>query len=289
MCRLYAMHATEPTRVECGLVHAQNALMVQGQGDAEGLVHGHGWGVADYPDGVPVVERQTWAAWHGEHFAKAAARTYARTAVAHVRRATVGPAHLDNTHPFVFGRYIFAHNGTLPAFEALRHRLLEATDPVHRNHIQGQTDSEHVFMYLMTLWSHRPQLSLLDTVVEGLTQIMSWCEAVAPGRKVGLNIVLTDGDQLIASRLNRSLWMLSRAAPHRCELCGRSHVQHEAGTRYRSFEVASEPVSHDEPWQRVPNATVFAIKADASVRMARLPIAAATTHGADVISVRPER
>ncbi|MEM8752717.1 MAG: class II glutamine amidotransferase, partial [Pseudomonadota bacterium] len=105
MCRLYALHATETTKVECGLVRAQNALMVQSQGDAEGLVHGHGWGVADYPDGAPVIERQTWAAWKGERFAKAAARTYARTVVAHVRKATVGPAHIDNTHPFVFGRY----------------------------------------------------------------------------------------------------------------------------------------------------------------------------------------
>ena len=45
MCRLYAMRANEPTRVECSLVHAQNALMQQSQLDAEGLVHGHGWGV----------------------------------------------------------------------------------------------------------------------------------------------------------------------------------------------------------------------------------------------------
>ena len=53
MCRLYAMSANEPTRVECSLVHAQNALMQQSEQDAEGLMHGHGWGVADYRDGVP--------------------------------------------------------------------------------------------------------------------------------------------------------------------------------------------------------------------------------------------
>ncbi|MDJ0637868.1 MAG: class II glutamine amidotransferase, partial [Paracoccaceae bacterium] len=88
MCRLYAMRANEPTQVECGLVRAQNALMAQSRGDSEGLMHGHGWGVADYPDGVPVVEKQTWAAFEGEHFTKAAARVYAHTVVAHVRRAT---------------------------------------------------------------------------------------------------------------------------------------------------------------------------------------------------------
>jgi glutamine amidotransferase len=50
MCRLYALSANEPTRVECGLVRSQNALMRQSQSDAEGKAHGHGWGVADYPN-----------------------------------------------------------------------------------------------------------------------------------------------------------------------------------------------------------------------------------------------
>src|SRR5919108_629070 len=46
MCRLYALRANEPTRVECSLVRAQNALMAQSRGDREGLIHGDGWGVA---------------------------------------------------------------------------------------------------------------------------------------------------------------------------------------------------------------------------------------------------
>lgn len=74
MCRLFAMSANEPTRVECSLVHAQNALMQQSQLNAEGLVHGHGGAVADYRNGLPLIEKQTWAAFHGEHFKKSAAR-----------------------------------------------------------------------------------------------------------------------------------------------------------------------------------------------------------------------
>ncbi|WP_320237231.1 hypothetical protein, partial [Cognatiyoonia sp. IB215182] len=40
----------------------------------QGYAHGHGWGVADYPDGVPMVEKQVWAAFHGEYFSRKAAR-----------------------------------------------------------------------------------------------------------------------------------------------------------------------------------------------------------------------
>ena len=50
MCRLYGFHATEPTKVECSLVHAQNALMSQSRVDSQGLSHGHGWGVASVRD-----------------------------------------------------------------------------------------------------------------------------------------------------------------------------------------------------------------------------------------------
>jgi predicted glutamine amidotransferase len=100
MCRLYGFRATEPTTVECTLVRAQNALIVQSQRDQEGRSNAHGWGVAVYPNGgLPHVERQAWAAYHGEHFREAAVRAHARTVVAHVRRATMGVPALENTHP----------------------------------------------------------------------------------------------------------------------------------------------------------------------------------------------
>lgn len=96
MCRLYGLQAIQPTRLECSLVQAQNALMAQCIRDRGGLSHGHGWGVAVYPDGVPFVQKQAWAAYHGEYFKKTAACMNSRAAIAHVRRATVGPPGFEN-------------------------------------------------------------------------------------------------------------------------------------------------------------------------------------------------
>lgn len=78
MCRLYGLRATEPTKVECTLVHARNALMAQSRADRTCLSHPHGWGIATHEDHVPRVEQQAWAAYHGEHFRWAAARIHAR-------------------------------------------------------------------------------------------------------------------------------------------------------------------------------------------------------------------
>ena len=54
MCRLYGFRATEPTKVECSLVHAQNALIVQSKQDRAGESHIYGWGVAAYEDHAPI-------------------------------------------------------------------------------------------------------------------------------------------------------------------------------------------------------------------------------------------
>lgn len=265
MCRLYAMHANEPTRVECALVVAQNALITQSQGDREGLTHGQGWGVADYPDGVPLVEKQAWAAYHGEHFKKKAARVYARTVVAHVRRATVGSPSLENTHPFEHGRWIFAHNGTVPGFDELRHRFLEEMNPLHRSEIQGTTDSEHIFRLILSRWMHQPATDLIETVSQTLEQIAGWARQVKPGANIGLNIVLTDGDQLVGSRLGRTLFFIERREMYHCRICGKPHVHHDPKQAYRAVEVASETIT-DEDWKGIPDGTVYSADPDYRLR-----------------------
>lgn len=258
MCRLYAMRANEPTRVECSLVHAQNALMQQSAKDAEGLVHGHGWGVADYRDGLPLIEKQIWAAYHGEHFQKSAARVYAKTAVAHVRRATVGGTSMENTHPFHHGRWLFAHNGTIPNFLAVRDRMIDHIDPVLGTNIKGDTDSEHIFHYLLSLHIHHTDMALRDIVRRGLRQIMAWSQEISPDVPLGLNIVMTDGETLIGTRYGRTLWHLVRDEITICPECGQTHVHHQQGRDYRVIEIASEPITH-ENWRPFADGVIYTI------------------------------
>jgi predicted glutamine amidotransferase len=281
MCRLYGLHANEPTKIECSLVRAQNALMEQSRKDLAGLTHGHGWGVAAHPDGVPFVEKQTWAAYHGEHFRKTAARVYAKTVIAHVRRATVGPPGIENTHPFVHGVWLFAHNGTVPNFDRVRDSLLEELDPLQRTEIHGSTDSEHVFRYLLTLWEHYPGLPLIETLRLGLERIIDWCREIDPNKRIGLNVLWTDGERMVGSRLNRTLWFLERDGIVPCEICGQPHVHHSPKQHYRAVEIASEPITH-ERWLQVPNGTVFSVDPDFRLNMVPLSAKAlAAAEGAE--------
>jgi len=261
MCRLYGFQANEPTKIECSLVHAQNALLDQGIQDAAGLTHGHGWGIGVYPDGIPVVVKKSWAAWHGEHFKKVASRVYSYSVIAHVRRATVGPPAVENTHPFSHGRWLFAHNGTIHNFDAVRPFMLEATDFMHREEIHGSTDSEHIFRYFLTLWQHHPERPIRKTMSECIRNILAWSHDVSPAAPPALNLLLTDGHQMVGSRLGRTLWFIERDHIDICEICGKSHVDHDPSQPYRAVEIASEPITH-EKWLGVPDATVFSVDPD---------------------------
>ena len=272
MCRLYAMHANEPTKVECSLVKSQNALMEQSKGDMQGYAHGHGWGVADYTSNLPMVEKQIWAAFRGEHFSRKAARVYARTVVAHVRRATVGGTSIENTHPFHHGRWIFAHNGTVPNFDQVRAKMLDHIDPLHRSEIKGTTDSEHIFRYLLGLFLQHPERGLFNTARIGLEQVLKWSAEVDPDARVGLNIVLTDGEQMIGSCLNRSLFYLVRDHTYNCPICNQPHVHHDPKCPYLAVEIASEPITHGEQWYQVPNGTIFRVGEDYRLDMEPLRI-----------------
>lgn len=264
MCRLYGFRATEPTKVECTLVYAQNSLIAQSWKDRAGASHADGWGIAFFEDGAPHVERRAIPAYHGEHFERAAARAFSRLVIAHVRRATVGAVSPENTHPFRDGPWFFAHNGTLHTFPSLRPALLEAMSPAQRAALAGVTDSEHVFRFLISLRAADPSAGLVDTLRRGLRQIVSWSRAADPTARIGLNVLWTDGEALVGSRLGRPLWYVERRGILDCEVCGFPHVHHHPGATYRALVVASEPITH-ESWKEAPDESVFSIDAEARI------------------------
>lgn len=266
MCRLYGFRANEPTKVECSLVHAQNALMVQSRGDMEGKPNAHGWGVATYENHAPRIERQAWAAFHGEHFRRAASRIYSQTVLAHVRRATVGPPGPQNTHPFADGRWAFIHNGTVPRFDQIRPMMLAALHHDHCNAISGATDSEHIFRLVLSLHDDNPERPILDTLRTVLRQIVAWSREMNATDELGLNVILTDGENLVGTRLGRSLYCVEREGVTDCEICGFPHIHHDPNRPYRAVILASEPITH-ENWREVPEHSIYAVTPDMTLHI----------------------
>ncbi|MHC4989449.1 MAG: class II glutamine amidotransferase [Planctomycetota bacterium] len=273
MCRLYGFRANEPTKVECTLVYAQNALMMQSRADLRGVSHADGWGIGYYENASPRLERRETAAYEDAHFSLTAERIYASTVVGHVRLATVGATSIDNTHPFTRGVWIFAHNGTVTAFDAVKPRLDAETDRDLLAARRGTTDSEATFSWLLTRMRARDidadrcvtdVVPLAELVTTAVNDLRRWCEEAGAPEAPRLNFLLTDGRVMVASRWNNSLHWLQRDGVRDCEICGIPHVHHQTGTSYRAVVIASEPISH-EAWKEVDEGTIVSVDARLNV------------------------
>ena len=266
MCRLYGFRATDPTRVDCSLVRAQNALLVQSATDLRGVANGDGWGLAHWSDGSPSVQKRARAAHEDLLFNQSVATTRSKTFVAHVRAATVGDPSEDNTHPFVHGPWVFAHNGTITAFDDVAPLL----DPGPFGPPLGATDSEHAFRWLLNRMAEfgldpaRPAEvvePIVDLISAGVLDIVSASKRVGAQRPPKLNFLMSDGEHLVASRWGNSLYWTERRGIRDCNVCGLLHCPEAAGD-YQATVIASEPIT-DEPWTEVQEGSIVAIDEEA--------------------------
>ena len=221
MCRLLGIAAESVTRFATCLCDAPRSIATQSREQRDG------WGAAVYAhDGAWLVAKRPVCAEDDAAFASAAMATAGVILVAHVRARTVGAVSQANTHPFQRDGWVFAHNGTVSDVHLRSRTSLERL-----RELEGETDSELLFAYLLTR---------LDEC--GLTRSSaSFAIDETVGRAVGeltrvragtMNFVLSNGSLLYAHRCGRPLYLLERPS------CG-------AGPA--SFLVASEPIT-TEAW-----------------------------------------
>ncbi len=273
MCRLYGLLANEPTKVECTLVCAQNALLRQSREDSLGRSNADGWGIAFYHDGMPRVERKATAAFQDAQFSDAAARVFSPAVVAHVRMASVGNVAEVNTHPFTQGCWTFAHNGGLTAFDALKQQLDAEADPALQAQRQGTTDSEQIFYWLLSRMARagisldQPCVNVNDIaeiVAEAVRVLAKRNDDAIADEPARLNFILTDGAHLIATRWHNSLYWVQRNGIRDCEICGVHHVDHQNDADYQAVVVASEPISNED-WNEIADRSMLVVDDTISV------------------------
>jgi predicted glutamine amidotransferase len=184
--------------------------------------------------------------------------------LAHLRLASVGSVKLDNAHPFTHGRWAFAHNGTLHAFDRHRAAIEALIAPAYRT-FRGDTDSECCFALFLTRLASRadphqtPSLPdvqwALATVVDEVAHITD--VEVGSGKRSAMNFLVTDGDLLAAIRRDRTLFFAAES-----EESVPLRERPTSGTRVYAFEVASEELQGPDVWHVVPQDGVIGIDRD---------------------------
>ncbi|HTL34950.1 MAG TPA: class II glutamine amidotransferase [Kofleriaceae bacterium] len=192
MCRMFGMVATQAVSPRELLHDAPRSLR------ALSVEHGDGWGIA-LAHGDWQIHKSISCAARCTAF-PAIVDSPARVVVAHVRKKTVGDLALANTHPFRRGELVFAHNGTVAALSALTSQIA----PAHLAEIEGDTDSEKLFAFVLT------HIDAAGDLERGVVRAIRALQAL--GEIGSANFLLASDSRVYAYRQGRSLYTLARDA-----------------------------------------------------------------------------
>ena len=190
---------------------------------AGGTVNADGFGLAWYTDGQAVRYRRNVPIWTDQNLLELADSIRSGAVVAAVRNGTVGmPYGEAAVSPFKHGNWLFSHNGRVPGWPESTVKLAEQLPVVDLLRMDAPVDSALLFALIINRLSTQTPADAVASVVRDV-------EAAAPGSR--LNLLLTDGEQLIATTWTHSL-----------------HVRRSAD----SLTVSSEPFGDDD-WTPIPD------------------------------------
>lgn len=164
-----------------------------------GSVNADGFGLGWYVDGKPVRYRRDVPIWADANLPDLAASVRSSAVLAAVRNGTVGmPLGEPGVAPFQAGNWFFSHNGIIRGWPESVHKLAERLPVADLLRLDAPMDSA----FLWALIAHR----LYDgvTPADAVASVVPEVEAMAPGSR--LNVLLTDGEQLVATTWTHSLW-----------------------------------------------------------------------------------
>ena len=229
--------------VPTDIVFSFTALSMRGGRTAQ---HSDGWGLALYDGRFARMFLEPTPACDS-HLARFVRDNPIRTllAVAHVRKKTMGPETLQNTHPFkrvLWGRdWVFAHNGTLPEIKL---RPLQDFSPV------GDTDSEHAFCWLLG----QLRAAFPEGYPHDRPQALWQCLADlggSLGAEGTFNFLLGDGSHLYARCATKLCYVIRKAPFGRATLRDAEVQVDFSGVTTpedRVAVVATEALTCDEAW-----------------------------------------
>jgi gamma-glutamyl hercynylcysteine S-oxide hydrolase len=228
MCRHLA-YLGEPRAPWELLFGAEHCLLTQSYAPADmrggGTVNADGFGLGWYTgEPEPLRYRRSTPLWTDETLPALSASVRASAFVAAVRNGTAGmPVTEPAAAPFADGRWLFSLNGLVRGWPESMSALAGKLPVTELLTLQAPTDSALLWALL------RDRLHAGEEPLDAVTDLVRAVERAAPGSR--LNLLLTDGEVLVATAWTHSLSVLSEA---------------------RGVTIASEPIGGGR-WRPVPD------------------------------------
>jgi ergothioneine biosynthesis protein EgtC len=279
MCRFLAYKGHQIFLADL-LMRSEQSLIRQSfqAREREEPLNGDGFGVGWYAkeiDSTPCVFTSTQPAWANRNLGRLAEKIRSTCILAHVRAASPGmPVTELNCHPFLYGDFLWMHNGRIAGFKKVRRRLRAHLQDDYYDFIQGTTDSEHVFALFLNQLNRNGGSCSLENWPQAMSQtialIEQWLTDAGISESSRLNFCVTDGEGLLATRYVTSsegrAESLYFAQGERFDVHdGHYHMLGDAKPA-STVIIASEPLTDDRSnWYPVPVNHSVSVSADLDV------------------------
>ncbi len=208
MCRLMA-YMGSPIIIDKLLYQPKNSLINQSINakEIEEPLNGDGFGIGWYVPEInyePVTFVSVNPAWSNRNLRNLAPKVKTECFVAHVRAASVGDVSESNCHPFSYKNLLMMHNGGVENFGLIKRKIREPLSDELYNWIKGQTDSEHIFAYLLNeLFTHHKTVSeeaVVDAFERTFTALKKMMNECGVKEEAYLNMMVTNGLFFVGTR-----------------------------------------------------------------------------------------
>jgi glutamine amidotransferase len=276
MGRLVAYVANDPDRVACALYAGRRQLVAVPEAGAPPF---DSWGIGFHQGGEVLLQRRPKQPTEPLDFYQAARELRTDAFIAHARVGTVGKPKNENTHPFRFRSWLFAHHGTLPDWNAIAAPLVERIPDFLRRNIRGQTDSEHLFHLVLSFLHEANKLddpnvstATVRAAVGGALGVVAELAGAEAARASECALAMSNGSILVATRNGRPVLLARTQSVLDCPVCRETappsgkppkRVDHEHLRSVCLIADTSGPTA--APWQEVPDRTFVSVNAELSV------------------------
>jgi predicted glutamine amidotransferase len=199
-----------PIIIDKILYQPKNSLVNQSINarEIEEPLNGDGFGIGWYVPEVnnePVTFVSVNPAWSNRNLRNLAPKIRTECFIAHVRAASVGEVSESNCHPFQYKNLLMMHNGGIENFGLIKRKIREPLTDELYNWIKGQTDSEHIFAYLLNHLLSDPKKAItpetvMDAFEKTFTEIKKMMAENGIKEEAYLNMFVTNGSFFVGTR-----------------------------------------------------------------------------------------
>jgi glutamine amidotransferase len=269
-----------PIIIDKLLYQPKNSLVNQSLNakEIEEPLNGDGFGIGWYVPELnfePVTFVSVNPAWSNRNLRNLAPKVQTGCMMAHVRAASVGEVSESNCHPFQYKNLLCMHNGGIENFSLVKRKIREPLSDEMYNWIKGQTDSEHIFAYLLNYLFKNHKTVSEDAVVDAFEHTFRFINQLMKEAGIKdaayLNMMVSNGSFFVGTRYvsdqNEEALTLYHSE-------GSRYVVEDGVTRMEApadddhaVLIVSEKLTDDKDWTMIPKNHFVIVEESLNVRI----------------------